>query len=970
MDSPLAQLPEEIVEWFGVAFSSGQHRVEGVGTGNSPDWAGRRAVSLVSFEANGRTASAVTRIDDLQIRTSFDFDRQAGWLLGHVSLTNRGSEDLFEVIYSREFESGDATGWTFPSDVKTLRTAPESICRLLWEFESLPAGATRGLRLTWAEDSGEQKVSAGSGVDVPLGLWTNGEFPNGLPVGETNGISFGDFDRDGFIDVFACQSANLWRNVGGANWELAADLDNVLPFASTRYGSSFGDYNNDGYPDIGTEPRNIAGDDSCFHLLYNLGGTGSFVDVATNPAILDEQPCGLRAETICWGDVDEDGDLDMFLPTYPPPIFSPGNFFLHNLGPTGPGGAYRFTEAVDEVGLDNPPGAARPEGAQFADIDRDGDLDLYSNGTLYQNLSAVGEPFFAAMSEAASGIGLSTSLDEGAMFFDYDLDGDEDLVIVYTEDGVRIWESYGDGMFFAADQGMIDSPFTGLNLGMSAEDWDNDGDIDFTTRQVFRRNMFMEEGVRHFTVAQTSITPSHKTSATPAWGDWDLDGDLDCALGNYQSVGHFYENVLYDQSTSEEARRYVRIRVVRESNDFPAGLETEFGAAVEIQVAGDPDGTRRRKFVASGHGYLNQNEYTLHFALPDDPAPGDPEEDVRFDVIVDFPSVPELGTWRVDRHVNPALGDIDLSDLLDREIVVLHDGTVRIDDADFPPLAVSPRLVTTTGGLALAGATTPLPAPVSAPNGDWYVGIDFTTETATESIRVTELILEGQLGETTTCGGDPFNVIFWDVTDPENPEVVSGGEIVATFSSRNRRHFAHVDVILEPNRHYRAAAHVAEIRATDTPGPVVDGPISVLGGLTFWNPDPCSGDDIVETTTRSDKAYLALRVSGGALGPTDVSPIRTADSAPTLGMPSPNPFQENVALPLNLAQAAHVHAAIYDVVGRQVRVLHDGTLVAGTHNLVWDGQREDGVRLAPGRYYLRTEVANRPAEAHRITLLR
>ena len=118
-----------------------------------------------------------------------------------------------------------------------------------------------------------------------------------------------------------------------------------------------------------------------------------------------------------------------------------------------------------QAGLDNPIGSARPEGAQFVDVDADGDIDLYSNGTIYRNRSVPGTAHFDAMSPAASGVTLQGVLEEGAAFLDYDLDGDQDLFVVYSSvPGATIWENRGDGSFFQAENGIIDSPFVGLDL--------------------------------------------------------------------------------------------------------------------------------------------------------------------------------------------------------------------------------------------------------------------------------------------------------------------------------------------------------------------------------------------------------------------------------------------------------------------------------------------------------------------------
>ena len=75
------------------------------------------------------------------------------------------------------------------------------------------------------------------------------------------------------------------------------------------------------------------------------------------------------------------------------------------------------------------------------------------------------------------------------------------------------------------------------------------------SKQVFRRNMWFEEGQRHFIVATHDLDPDLITSATPGWLDWDRDGDLDTAIGDI-SAAFFYENTLYDAATpADQARR-------------------------------------------------------------------------------------------------------------------------------------------------------------------------------------------------------------------------------------------------------------------------------------------------------------------------------------------------------------------------------------------------------------------------------
>ena len=67
---------------------------------------------------------------------------------------------------------------------------------------------------------------------------------------------------------------------------------------------------------------------------------------------------------------------------------------------------------------------------------------------------------------------------------------------------------------------------------------------------------------------------------------------------------------------------------------------------------------------------------------------------------------------------------------------------------------------------------------------------------------------------------------------------------------------------------------------------------------------------------------------------------------------APNPFADQTAVMLALAEASPVRIAVYDALGRTVVVLHDGPLAAGERAF-----RVDGVVLAPGLYVVRAEGA-------------
>src|SRR5690606_5531872 len=77
-----------------------------------------------------------------------------------------------------------------------------------------------------------------------------------------------------------------------------------------------------------------------------------------------------------------------------------------------------------------------------------------------------------------------------------------------------------------------------------------------------------------------------------------------------------------------------------------------------------------------------------------------------------------------------------------------------------------------------------------------------------------------------------------------------------------------------------------------------------------------------------------------------------APAALALSAPSPHPFREGARLTLAVPSAQAVRVAVYDALGREVAVLHDGPLEAGAHALALDG-----ARLPAGVYVVRAEGA-------------
>ena len=88
-----------------------------------------------------------------------------------------------------------------------------------------------------------------------------------------------------------------------------------------------------------------------------------------------------------------------------------------------------------------------------------------------------------------------------------------------------------------------------------------------------------------------------------------------------------------------------------------------------------------------------------------------------------------------------------------------------------------------------------------------------------------------------------------------------------------------------------------------------------------------------------------------------------------LGDSYPNPFNPTMVIPLDLAtDQRQVRLALYDMLGRRVRQVWQGSLQAGSHRFVWDGRDEAGKAVAAGVYIYQVEVAGR-VEAKKTTKL-
>jgi hypothetical protein len=393
----------------------------------------------------------------------------------------------------------------------------------------------------------------------------------------TGGVAVFDYNNDGLLDIFFTNGAaipsleksdpsysnRLFRNNGDGSF---ADVTEKAGLQGIGYsmGVAAGDYDNDGFIDLYVTGVNR-------NQLFHNNGDGTFTDVTEKAGVGGIVPKLGKAWSVAagWFDYNNDGLLDLFvvnylnytiktathcvqqeLPAYCSPVDFLGmpNILYRNNGDG------TFTDVSEPSHISQYVGKGM--GLAFADYDNDGFTDIFvSNDTFenyllhnnrdgtFTNVAMPSGVAYNAYGNAIAGM--------GADFRDIDNDGKPDIFeTAMFKEGFPLYKNLGDGQFQDVSSAAGLSALTGRSTawGVGIFDFDNDGNKDLFTansdildnamelahrpfalpNQVFRNkgNLTFED-LSSKAGTSFSIPAPHRGAA---FGDLNNDGRIDVVV--------------------------------------------------------------------------------------------------------------------------------------------------------------------------------------------------------------------------------------------------------------------------------------------------------------------------------------------------------------------------------------------------------------------------------------------------------
>ncbi|MDT4968020.1 MAG: enediyne biosynthesis protein [Acidobacteriota bacterium] len=458
----------------------------------------------------------------------------------------------------------------------------------------------------------------------------------------SGGLALIDYNNDGYPDIYFVNSLTvdlvktrgktqsaLYRNNGDGSFTDVTDKAGVGD-VGWGMGVAVGDFDNDGFDDLYV---------TCLgpNYLFRNNGNGTFTDVTERARVGDPH----WSTGAAFVDYDNDGKLDLFVANYVDfdinhlPEFGKGKSCQFKgvpvqCGPRGlPGagdtlyhnnGDGTFTDVSKKAGVSDPQGYYGM-GVICSDFDGDGYVDIYvandsTPNFLYKNngdgtFKDVGFLSGSAVNENGSEQGSM-----GVTVGDYDHDGKFDIFVTNFDDEYNtLYRGAGPISFadisYAAKVAAVSLVYVGW--GTKFFDYDNDGWLDlfvanghvYPQLERYRQRKLLHRNNRDGTFTETAAQSGtalmeQRASRGVAFGDLDNDGDVDLVINDLDGPPQLLRN------DGGNANNSIVIKTIGVKSNRDG-----IGARVRV-VSSDLSQVDE---VRSGGSYISQNDLRLHFGL-------------------------------------------------------------------------------------------------------------------------------------------------------------------------------------------------------------------------------------------------------------------------------------------------------------------------------------------------------------------